>query len=117
MSSYGEMKIAEILDELGLHYEREYTFPDLVASSGRNLRFDFAIFDDEGNIETLLEYDGEQHYMVDGRKGNKGLIQQRYNDNQKNQYCQAHGYRLIRIPYWQYTNINKENLLAALGIE
>lgn len=116
MNSYGEMRIAELLDELGINYEREYTFPDLKASSGKLLRFDFCVFDDEGKIDTLIEYDGSQHYSPDGRSGAKGLVRQQYNDNQKNLYCRQKGYRLIRIPYWQYNNLNKENLLSALGI-
>ena len=43
-SSRGEIKICEILDAAGLDYQEEYTFPDLVSSSGRPLRFDFAVF-------------------------------------------------------------------------
>ena len=46
-SSRGEIKICEILDAAGLVYKEEYSFPDLVSSSGRPLRFDFAVFDDK----------------------------------------------------------------------
>ena len=47
-SSRGEIKICDILDLAGLAYQEEYSFPDLVSSSGRPLRFDFAVFDDDG---------------------------------------------------------------------
>lgn len=61
-SSRGEIKICDILDAAGLAYQEEYIFPDLVSSSGRPLRFDFAIFDDNGDIDFLIEYQGIQHY-------------------------------------------------------
>ena len=36
-SSRGEIKICDILDAAGLVYKEEYTFPDLVSTSGRPL--------------------------------------------------------------------------------
>ena len=53
-ASKGEIKIEDILKEAGLVFEEEYSFPDLVSSTGRPLRFDFAVFDDEGNIQFLI---------------------------------------------------------------
>lgn len=61
-SSRGEIKICDILDAAGLAYKEEYTFSDLVSSSGRPLRFDFCVFDDNGDIDFLIEYQGIQHY-------------------------------------------------------
>ena len=53
-SSRGEIKICDILDMAGLQYVEEYSFPDLVSSSGRPLRFDFAVLDDNGDIDFLI---------------------------------------------------------------
>ena len=61
-SSRGEIKIFEILTEAGFDFKEEYSFSDLVSSSGRPLRFDFAVFDDNGDIDFLIEYNGIQHY-------------------------------------------------------
>lgn len=61
-SSRGEIKICDILNSAGMVYKEEYSFPDLVSTSGRALRFDFAIFDDNGDIDFLIEYQGIQHY-------------------------------------------------------
>ena len=61
-SSRGEIKIEEILKENGLPFVEEYSFPGLVSSSGRPLRFDFCVLDDNGDIDFLLEYQGIQHY-------------------------------------------------------
>lgn len=57
-SSRGEILIEEILLDAGLTFEEEYIFPDLKSSNGRPLRFDFAVFDDDGNIDFLIEYQG-----------------------------------------------------------
>lgn len=100
-SSRGEIKIEEILENAGLNFIEEYTFPDLVSSSGKNLRFDFAVLDDEGNLEFLIEYQGIQHYTSKSCFGGaKGLARQKYNDAMKRKYCAEHGYKLVEIPYW-----------------
>jgi hypothetical protein len=54
-ASRGEIKIHEILTAAGLTFQEEYSFPGLVSSSGKPLRFDFAIFDDDGNLDFLIE--------------------------------------------------------------
>ena len=68
-SSRGEIKISEILSAAGLPFEEEYSFPDLVGHNGRALRFDFAVFDDDGNIDFLIEYQGIQHYQAKSKFG------------------------------------------------
>lgn len=38
-------------------------------------RFDFAIFDDDGEIDFLIEYQGKQHYEPSNKfGGKKGLF-------------------------------------------
>ena len=99
-SSRGEIKIEEILDQAGLVYQEEYSFPDLVSSSGRPLRFDFAVFTDEGDLDFLIEYQGIQHYEAKSKFGGaKGLFRQKYNDTQKRNYCKVHNINLVIIPY------------------
>ena len=76
-SSRGEIKIAEILEMSGLHYTEEQEFEGLVSSNGRPLRFDFCVYDDDGNVDFLIEYQGRQHYEPSARfKGKKGFYQQ-----------------------------------------
>lgn len=99
-ASRGEIKLCEILDAAGLDYKEEYSFPDLVSSSGRPLRFDFAVFDDDGDLDFLIEYQGAQHYEARPKFGGKqGLYRQKYNDEQKRKYCALHNYNLVIIPY------------------
>lgn len=115
-ASRGEIKIEEILTDAGLPFKMEYSFPDLISSSGRPLRFDFCVFDDDGDIDFLIEFQGEQHYEPKSKfGGKKGLNKQRYNDNKKRTYCVAHGYRLIEIPYWEESLVNYDYIMRAAG--
>jgi len=99
MSSAMEVKIHNILTDYDIPFEEEYTFDDLIASSGRRLRFDFAIFTEDGELDFLIEAQGKQHYTaVDKFGGTKGVSQQRYNDLQKRKYCLKHNIKLVAIP-------------------
>lgn len=70
-------------------------------------RFDFAVFDDNGDIDFLIEYQGRQHYQAVGKYGGKqALYCQQYNDNKKRRFCALHGYKLVEIPY------TDENLIS-----
>lgn len=63
-------------------FKEEYEFPGLRAPSGRVLRFDFAVFDGDGNLDFLIEYQGKQHYEPVGKFGGvRGFYQQKHNDN------------------------------------
>lgn len=115
-SSRGEIKICDILDMAGLNYKEEYSFPDLISSSGKPLRFDFCVFDDNGDIDFLIEYQGIQHYEAKSKFGGaRGLYRQKYNDTQKREYCMKHGYTLVIIPYWDENILNYDYILKAAG--
>lgn len=60
-ASRGEIKIEEILETAGFDFVEEYSFSDLISSSGRPLRFDFAVLDEAGDVDFLIEYQGVQH--------------------------------------------------------
>ena len=57
-ASRGEIKIREILEQAELNFKMEYIFPDLKSENGRPLRFDFVVFDDDNNIDFIIEYQG-----------------------------------------------------------
>ena len=106
-ASRGEIKIQEILQEAGLRFTMEQSFEGLNSTNGRALRFDFCVFDDDGNIDFIIEYQGRQHYEASSKFGGKrGLYQQQHNDNKKRRFCALHDFRLIEIPY------NEENLIS-----
>ena len=80
-ASRGQIKIEDILKDAGLNFKEEYSFPDLVSSSGRPLRFDFCVLDDDGNIDFLIQYQGIQHYQAKSKFGGySGLRKQQFNE-------------------------------------
>ena len=106
-ASRGEITIEEILKDAGFNFQMEYSFEGLNSSNGRPLRFDFCVFDDDGNIDFLIEYQGKQHYEASQKfGGKKGLYQQQFNDNKKRRFCMLHDITLVEIPY------TEENLLS-----
>lgn len=118
-ASRGEIKIQEILDNAGLNYQMEYSFPDLTSRSGRELRFDFAIFDDDNELLFLIEYQGIQHYKAKSIFGGvEGLRNQQFNDMQKREYCRQHDIILVAIPYIDEMRITYDYIMEkyyALG--
>ena len=115
-ASRAEIKIREILEEAGLNFKMEYIFPDLKTHNGRPLRFDFVIFDDDNNIDFLIEYQGKQHYEASNKFGGKrGLYQQQYNDNQKRRFCALHDLYLIEIPYTEENLISYDYIMRKAG--
>ena len=117
-SSAGERKIYEILSSSGLCFKEEYIFPDLISSSGRPLRFDFAVFTLDGSrLAFLIEFQGEQHYKpVKIYGGNKSFHKQRYNDAQKRAYCRKHGIPLVVIPYYDEPKLDLGYILHKAGL-
>lgn len=116
LASRGEIKIHEILESAGLNFKEEYIFPDLRSPNGRPLRFDFVVFDDDGIIDFIIEYQGRQHYEASSKfGGKKGLYQQQYNDNKKRRFCALHGFNLIEIPYTDEALINYDYIMERAG--
>ena len=115
-SSRGQIKIHQILQKSGLEFIEEYSFSDLVSNNGRPLRFDFAVFDDQHNLDFLIEFQGIQHYEAKQKFGGySGLRKQQYNDMKKRQYCQKHNITLVIIPYWDQSVVNYDYILHAAG--
>ena len=115
-ASRGEIKIEEILKEAELPFKMEYIFPDLKSPNGRPLRFDFVVFDDDGKIDFIIEYQGKQHYEPSAKfGGKKGFFQQQYNDNQKRRFCALHDFKLIEIPYIDENLISYDYIMGLAG--
>ena len=115
-ASRGEIKIEEILQWNGMDFQEEYSFADLVSSSGRPLRFDFAVFDDVGDLDFLIEFQGIQHYEAKSKFGGfAGLRKQQFNDMKKREYCKKHNIPLVIIPYWDEQFITFDYIMQAAG--
>ena len=102
-SSNGEKEIAKVLDKLNINYDKQYRFEDCNGDI-KTLPFDFYI--KEYNV--CIEFDGIQHYEpVDFFGGETSFIKTKVYDTIKNEYCNNKNINLIRIPYWEFDNIEK----------
>lgn len=107
--SKGEKKISQYLDNLNITYKQEHRFTDC-----RNkipLPFDFAIFNNNNELQFLIEFDGEFHFentradkFIKKHNIIEGTIQR---DKIKNEYCKVNNIPLIRIPYFQKDRIEE----------
>ena len=95
-SSKGEQSIRGVLDYYKINHHQEFTFDD--CRNIHPLRFDFSV-----NDRVLIEYDGVQHFQASF--GSKPFSVTQRNDRIKNSYCVNNNIPLIRIPYWEFDNI------------
>ena len=115
-ASRAEIKIEEILKEADLNFKMEYSFEGLNSENGRPLRFDFVVFDDDGYIDFIIEYQGKQHYEASSKFGGKrGLYQQQHNDNKKRRFCALKEIKLIEIPYTDENLISYDYIMHKAG--
>lgn len=115
-ASRGEICISEILQASGLIFQEEYIFPELRSSNGKPLRFDFAVFDDDGEVDFLIEFQGRQHYEPSSKYGGKrGFYQQQFNDNKKRRFCALNDITLIEIPYTEEHLISYDYIMKKAG--
>ena len=110
--SKGEEKVAQILSQLDIAFEKQKNFQELRSETNKPLYFDFYLPD----YNICIEYDGEQHFSKNYRgwftKENQEQIQKR--DTIKNNYCKKCNIKLIRIPYWDYSKLNSEYIKARI---
>ena len=105
----GELEIKNLLDENNISYSQQKHFNSLPRK-----HFDFAIYDEKGQLSRLIEFDGEQHFSYTNKfwntKEHFELTQKR--DQEKNEWCKKNNIPLVRIPYWERNKINLEMILG-----
>lgn len=114
-SSKGEVSIREFLLSNGVNFKEEAIVSG--CSNIRDLRFDFVIYADNGDIIKAIEFDGQQHfYPVDFFGGERVFKEQVERDKIKNLFCEEEEIPLLRIPYTEYDNIDEilKNKLKAI---
>ena len=98
--SKGEIKISDFLNSKNISYISQKKFDD--CKDKFLLPFDFYL----PAYNTCIEYDGEQHYRsVDFFGGEEEFEKRKKHDGIKNNYCKEKGINLLRIPYFEYNNI------------
>lgn len=94
-----QWRTINILKEYNVNYKVEVSFPELIGSKNL-LRYDFAIFDTNGNIKFLIECQGKQHYEPVKEFGGKSQFKyQVENDKLKRDYAKKSNIPLVEIPY------------------
>ena len=101
--SLGEDKVALFLDTHKIKYETQYIFNNNnILCTNNYFRVDFYL--PENN--TIIEYNGQQHYKEVLVFSERTLEQQQERDYALRQYCKESNINLIEIPYWDYNNID-----------
>ena len=97
--SRGENSIDRYLSDREIKFYKNYTFDGCVRK--RKLKFDFYL----PKYNTVIEYDGEHHFEDIKYFGNnnKYIVE---SDKIKEEYCKVNDIKIIRIPYWDFYNID-----------
>ena len=100
--SEGEFITRKILQERNIKFIQHYTgFKDCRYKN--TLEFDFYL----PELNTVIEYQGEQHYIDSGWKEGKEFEEQQIRDEIKREYCKVNNIKEIEIPFWEKNNISK----------
>ena len=93
----GENRIIKFLEDNNIDFVFQKKFDDL--KSTNYLYYDFYI----PKLNILVEYDGEFHYIDIFKNGSfeSGKIR----DSLKDEYAKKNNIKLVRIPYWDFDNI------------
>ena len=114
--SKGEERVKEVLNKNNV----SFTFNEHIegVKDIRHLRFDFKIYDcnicNDSDIKLIVEYDGIGHFEpIDAFGGINAFRDVQRRDKIKNKYCRENNIPILRIPYWEFNNI-EEILLKEL---
>jgi hypothetical protein len=100
--SEGEFLTRRILQERNIKFIQHYTgFKDCRYKS--TLEFDFYL----PELNTVIEYQGSQHYIDNGWKEGTEFEEQQVRDQIKREYCKVNNIKEIEIPFWEKSNISK----------
>src|SRR5690606_11040179 len=103
--SKGEVAVREFLECHAIQFTGEY--PVKTTASTKYYRLDFLVHSDLFKNGVAIEYDGKQHFeAVDHFGGEAALHETKRRDRIKDKYCADNGIPLIRIPYWDFDNID-----------
>lgn len=102
-ASRGNEKIATLLQEANILFEREKKFSS--CKDKKELPFDFFV-----NNSYLIEYDGIQHFDPNSLYGYEDTHR---HDLMKNDWCLKHHIPLIRIPYTHFDDLVLNDLLLS----
>ena len=97
----GEKAIQDYLNENEIDFVTQKRFED--CKDIQTLPFDIYI----PKYNLIIEYDGEQHFDIKHSFDKESFWIGIYHDAIKNSYCEEKNINLLRIPFWEFENINK----------
>ena len=108
--SAGEFKIMKVLADLEMEKNENYLYDTSFwnVKDKSLLRWDFIVNYNENPV--VIEYDGEQHFRPVRFGGSIEQAEQRHDnvkrrDKIKDDHCLANNIPILRIPYWDFDNI------------
>ena len=105
LRSKGEYLVQKILEEKGCLFTYDSVYLPLLKETGRRLRFDFIVYNNDETPIMFIEFDGRQHYTGPDTehwsRTTDTLDSIKERDKIKNKFCLQHNLRLVRIPYWK----------------
>lgn len=115
--SKGVRVIRDWLKKNSVEFFQEFQYPGCIYK--RQLYFDFFLKSKSGR-EIVIEYDGDLHFIPyeDTPFYKERLEETHKRDETKNQFCNDHNIFILRIPYYNFRNINKilnETILPMLN--
>ena len=96
----GEEAVKQHLNDLGIEFISQKRFKG--CKDAQTLPFDVYV----PLYNLVIEYDGEQHFDIKHSFDKSKFWVTIYHDAIKNAYCEDNNINLLRIPYWEYENIN-----------
>lgn len=112
--SKGEYKIATLLKNHNITFEKEKTFNNCIFPDTKaHARFDFYV-----NNQYIIEVDGQHHFFpikygpnISDKQAQKLYQKVLEHDRFKNEYCFTHNIPIIRIPYISLDNLTYEDII------
>lgn len=106
LHSKGNQKIQQILEDNHIPFIKEYQ----IRINNINYYYDFALYQNN-KIILLIEYDGVLHFEQNEHRGwnnPQTWEKTKKNDNIKNQFAKDNNIPLLRVPYFDFDNLDIE---------
>jgi hypothetical protein len=108
IKSKGEMYINQWLTENNISFQAQYSFDNCFLSSGRRPFYDFAIFNKDGSVERVIEFNGAQHYKITGGWNNEQNFRDTVRrDQEKAEWCKNNNIPMTIIRFDEVKQINE----------
>lgn len=111
--SKGEALLQNLFIQMNIKFQAQKIFEDCInPKTGCKLKYDFYLPD----YNCCIEYDGKQHFTYEsiGWNSKEQFEERCFRDSIKNQFCEQRHIPLIRIPYWDYNQINEQYIINLL---